>query len=151
LKQSTFELTETASEEVVMVSTKKLEWTTAYHMAVNFLTVAFKLPPMLNRINLPHFQACLHALRYFSESSKLLRFILKKIPEYAQDDFAVGSALFFYGVQCNISGLFDEAEEAFRSCLVRHIDLFINSRLRIIIMYDFPFHYLPSVNSMVTK
>ena len=95
LKQSTFGPSEISQDEIIVTSSRRLQWTTAYHMA-----------------------ACLHALRKYPNSSKLLRYNLKKRIEFAPDDFAIGVSLFFYGVQCNILGSLAEAEESFLGCMV---------------------------------
>jgi len=108
LQQSTFEHTELSQEEIIVSSSKKLQWTTAYHMA-----------------------ACLHALKKYADSSKLLRYNLHKRIEFAPDDFAIGISLFFYGVQCNILGLFTEAEDALKQCLVSELPYFYY-----VMMYD---------------
>jgi hypothetical protein len=95
LKQSTFRSSETSQEEIIVASSRRLQWTTAYHMA-----------------------ACLHTLKKYPSSSKLLRYNLRKRAEFAPDDFAIGVSLFFYGVQCNILGVFAEAEGSFLGCMV---------------------------------
>lgn len=81
-------------DEFTSIAAKKLEWTVSYHIA-----------------------GCLHNLSRFEESSVYLQHILQKISNCFPDEFAVGVALFFYGIQCNVTGQWLAAEESFCSCL----------------------------------
>lgn len=82
------------SHDQVTFTTKTFEWSVSYHIA-----------------------GCLYSLYRFEESIIYLKYILHEISDYCPDEFMLGAALFFYGIQSNIIGRWKEAEDSLRTCL----------------------------------
>lgn len=82
------------SYDQVTFNTKTFEWSVSYHIA-----------------------GCLYSLYRFEESIIYLKYILHEISDYCPDEFMLGAALFFYGIQSNIIGRWKDAEDSLRTCL----------------------------------